>query len=147
VSHNVIKDGYTRPGYIAAVDRLHDEVEFTYRPMFGGEGDELNNDKFHLQEPAKKAYDEAGGIASHLVTWSETDENGAAVPITRDAVYHLPALVRQKLLNSIAGYRPSDIKPGSPLTEGQDEEFKRFVEAQKSGKTLGQVAATADAKN
>jgi hypothetical protein len=147
VSRNVIKDGYTRPGYIAAVDRLHDEMEFTYRPMFGGEGDEFNSDKFHLQEPAKKAYDEAGGIAGHLVTWSETDEGGVAVPVTRDTVYHLPALVRQKLLNIIAGYRPSDIKPGAAISTEQDEEFKRFQEAQKSRQTLGQVASAADAKN
>ena len=37
MSRNVIPDGYTRAGYIAAQDRLHDELSFTFRPMFGGD--------------------------------------------------------------------------------------------------------------
>ncbi len=147
MSRNVIQDGYTREGYIEASDRLNDELSFSYRPMFGGEPGYFTSQAFRLLDSAHQAAEEAKSITKHLVSWSECDAKGAPLPITTDNVFRLPVLVRQNLLNIIAGFVASDLRPNAKITPEKDEEIERLLQAHQTGKTIGDVATEADAKN
>ena len=149
MSRNVIQDGYTRDGYIAAVPRLHEELEFRYRPMWGGRPQVFASPTFRAQTPEVQAEMEAAAIVEHLVSWGEVDAKGASLPIDANHVKRLPVPMRQMLLNIIAGYVPSDIRPTEPveITVSSAEEARRLLHAIESGKTLGELAAEEDGKN
>ncbi len=80
MSKNIIRDGYTRPGYIAAVERLHDELEFEYRPMLPSQVNKLDT-SLTQTDGARDIRIIAAVLARQVQSWSEVDENDDAVAI------------------------------------------------------------------
>lgn len=147
MSKNVIQDGYTKDGYIAAHERLHDELWFKYRPMYGGGPGYFTSTVFRSLDAGHQAAEEAKAIATNLVSWSEAGPNGQLLPITTENVFRLPVLVRQRLLNIIAGYDSSDLNPSKSVTPDKDEEIERMLKAHQTGTAPGMVALEEDSKN
>jgi hypothetical protein len=147
MSRNVIPadDGYTRPGYIEAVERLHDSLEFTYRPMIPEEVDAV--DEVVMKKPAREGNSVVrAAIQQHLVSWSEVDEKGEPLRINLQNIRRLPWPVFNRLYKIICGQLPSDPVPDASPAE-EDDYVRDLVEAAGSGKTPGQVTDEVDLKN
>lgn len=108
MSRNVIDDGYTEAGYIAAVERLHDALDFRFRPMLYDEAEVFCRPEFQRLTPAEARATVARAVTGHLAEWSEVDAEGQPRPITAEVVGRLRYTVLNRLLNIIAGLTPAD---------------------------------------
>lgn len=149
MSRNIINDGYTRHGYLAAVERMHGDLRFTYRPMLPEETASLVGDSFIQRNPVpqKRFAIMAAAIQGKLVEWSETDEKGEAIKITIDAVRRMPWNLFHGLFNVISGVGSSDADPLESPTEETDAYTQRLLEAAQAGVNPGVAIARADLKN
>lgn len=164
MSKNLINDGYSRPGYIAAVDRdhsgrqtefLHGELAFEYRPMLPEEVEELTA-AVDAAKPKESIRLIAAEIARRLTSWSETEtvkEDGKEsgkdvekpVQITFEAVRHLPYPLIYRLRNIITGTSASDLRPKA--TKEEQSDYVKGLQLAMTGKAPGQAMLEADQKN
>lgn len=103
----IVDDGYTRDGYIAAIEGLHGEIAFSFRPLTRDERDAVN------VRIGKKAKGEtttdvmANVICRQVKDWSIAD----VVALEPGVVKRMhPALV-DKLYLIVAGSIASDLRP------------------------------------
>lgn len=148
MANNVIRDGFTRSGYIATDPGIYQAMKFRYRPMLSEQSEVFISEDFRRRPPKQKVQMAAAAIVGQLVEWDETDENGP-LPITVENVRRLPHLLFQAVLNVVAGFRASDPLPGaSPAEQGEEDEYTRHLLASAaSGETPGQAAERAERKN
>lgn len=140
----VVSDGYDRRGYIAAVERLHDAMDFRFRPMLWEETDYFTAEEFRRKPSAKRAELMAAAIREKLVEWSEGGKP------TVDAIRRLPWPVFEKLFNIVCGFSASDPFPASAdsCNPGDFNEYeKRLLVSATTGIPVGLVGEQADEKN
>lgn len=164
MSKNLIRDGYSRPGYIAQVNQdfngrqtelLHGELVFEYRPMLPEEVEELTA-AVDAAKPKESIHLIAAEIARRLTKWSETEtvkEDGKvdgkevekAVDINFDTVRHLPYPLIYRLRNIITGTSASDLRPKA--TKEEQSDYVKGLQATMQGKPPGQQLLADDQKN
>ena len=115
-TRNVIRDGMTRRGRIDPVERLHDALEFEYRPMLAAEVEDVGN-AIEKATAAESTNLTAAAIADHLVEWSEVDEKEKQIPPTFENVARLSFSLLNKLYMILAGASPSALIPNSTPDE------------------------------
>ncbi len=145
MSRNIIRDGYTRRGFIEAEDRLYDYLSFEYRPMLA-EVVEMVEEASQRQETVKEGVRVvAAATAEHLVSWSEVEKDGEKVPHSVEEVRRLPFSMLNKLYRIVAGITPTDPIPDS--TPKDSALFVQDIIAKASGEGPGAKAAAASEKN
>ena len=143
---NIIRDGYTQRGYIAAVDGLHDAVQFEYRPMLPEEVEFTEAEVNRIGGDPKKAVRlVAAQVQRHLVSWDQKDADAKDADITFDNVRRLRYPVLNKLYKIIAGLVASDPLPGGTERDERDEVTAIIAEA--AGQPPGHAALEAAEKN
>lgn len=148
MSKNIIRDGYTRTGYIAAVERLHDELRFEYRPMLPEQVETLQ-DATEKKTPSEGIRLVAAALAKQITSWSETageDANATPVPINFEHVRRLHFSVINKLYRIVAGISPSDPVPEAKEAE-QDEYVASLLASATEGRAIGVIEAEKAEKN
>lgn len=145
MARNVIRDGYTRDGYIEASDGLYEAMTFKYRPMLPQEESAVS--VAAGKNPGKEAVLlRAAAIQKALVEWDEVDESGAKVPITVENVRRLPPSLFWRLYGVISGNAPSDPLPKA--TKEEDDEYTTaLLQAAADGVAPGQTQLANDRKN
>lgn len=115
MSCDYIEDGYTETGYITAVDGIHGELRFEYRPAVGRIADRItgmiqgpNADWERWWDESSKALAVKPGL---LKAWSIKDRKGNAVPITAANIQNVRQLLIHKLWMIVAGQMASDPEP------------------------------------
>lgn len=145
MSRNVIQDGYTRSGYVAAVEGLHESLAFKFRPMLPETVDAVGESL-----KSKSARDGnrvlAAAIVNQLVEWSEVDADGKSLAITIDTVRRLPWKLFNRLYSVVSGMGPSDPLPEAKPVEDQDF-AAALIEAAETGKPFGLIDAERSEKN
>ncbi|MCA9221573.1 MAG: hypothetical protein KDA71_14680 [Planctomycetales bacterium] len=138
---NVIRDGFTRSGYIKPIELLHQGLEFTYRPM-------LPEDTLRLErEIDQVAGEDAGGealaiansMANYVREWSEVDEKGKPLPVSMDAMRRLPLPLLRRVHYIVAGVQASDVKPSESENAEAGRTRLRELQAIATGQPPGQV--------
>lgn len=105
-----IDDDYNETGRIAAVEGLHPEVRFSYRPMTAQEWMRC------LSECEGKTLIEsrevqAKWLTKKLISWDIRDRSGNPVPATVEKSLKLHAPVFHRLFNIVAGQEKTDAVP------------------------------------
>ena len=138
-------DGYTRPGYIAAMPLMHGGLRFTYRPALVEERSQLNDAARQL---ASHLYDRhvAAFTSEKLVLWNLIDSHDEPVPISPRALLRLHPEVFVKLNRIVLGWIASDIDPEWPQ-ETRDQEGEDELAAVLTGVPVGESREEHDAKN
>lgn len=138
MSRNYIADGQTRDGYINAVERLHDECSFRYRPMLPAITETVENSIVKESPPIVIAII-AEVCARHLVEWSEVDDKGKPIPCRDKAsLERITHPVLLKLYRIIAGMRASDPRPlSAPEPAENAQDVARAILDQAGGKIPG----------
>lgn len=130
MTRNVIRDGQTKCGYIEAMPKLHDGLMFEYRPM-------LSETLEAVESAAVKTDGSKGAqlvimeVTKHLVSWSEENDKGEALPIEFDTVRKLwPSMLFNRLYRIISGQTVTDEVPGSSNNDIEDrlEEVRQAIE-------------------
>ena len=85
---NFIADGYTQPGYILPVDRLHHALRFRFRPVLAEERSRLT-DSTLTATAAGYLRQGAALLAEKLVDWNITDPRANDVEISPANVLRL----------------------------------------------------------
>jgi len=127
--NNIIRDGQTRNGYIAAEPNHFGSLHFKYRPVLPALVDQVQRefDRLERSESAKAANANAhalirGLIVQHIESWSED------APIDGEHVGRLLYPVFNRLYTIITGLRASDPDPEAN-EEAETEEFADLLEA------------------
>lgn len=120
MSRNLIRDNFTRQGYIEAAEGLHDELRFTYRPMLPEELELVElfraQNGLDVKKTMRRMREE---VAERLKSWSEVDEKNDTIPITVDSLKLLPPKVWEKLWLIVTGQRSVD---HDPLLKGDGDD-------------------------
>ena len=142
---NFIADGYTQPGYIQPVDRLHDALRFRFRPVLSAQRSALIES---AEGATASAFDRQARelLTEKLVEWDLVDPAGQSVSISREAVDRIQPELFLKLYRIVLGYTPSDIDPLWP-SEQQEQQAADVRAAETRGKTVGEVREERDEKN
>lgn len=123
---NLIRDGYTMRGYIAAVPGLNDAIEFEFRPM-------LSRDVYSLDGKLQKATLEqrhdllTAMLAKQLQSWSEMQDTGEPWPINTTTVACLPFGLFLRMTDIVRLIAPSDVVPE---TTDERHDIERLLEGQ-----------------
>ena len=145
MSFRLHDDGYTRPGYIEAIDGLHDPLIFEYRLL-----PVLERDKFRLalkRAPEQEARLLGAMIAKQVRSWNVVGEDEKSIPITVDAVLSLPSACFDRLYLIVVGASASDKRPGSDGPSDSADDYLAELEAAGSGRLVGDVIQDRDEKN
>jgi|10_taG_2_1085330.scaffolds.fasta_scaffold00075_34 hypothetical protein len=103
-----IYDGYTQPGRINAVDGLHPEVNFLFRPKFGGDRAEVySRMKLHAEGRNREDIVDVA-IAGSMVEWDVRDGNDGTVPIHPQHVARLHPKVKLKMFEQVMANQPAE---------------------------------------
>jgi hypothetical protein len=129
-TRNVIRDGMTKRGRIDPVERLHDAMEFEYRPMLAAER-ELLADAVSRAKPDEGFYLIADAIADHLESWSEVDGKDKPVDPNFEAVSRLSETLAYKLYGIVGGFAPSARLPDA--TSDEENEHLESLRQRASG--------------
>jgi len=128
MSRNVIQDGYTKSARINAVPRLHESIEFTFRPMLPEDVEDLSAKVRKLQGDAKKmTLMIADAVSKHLTEWSEVDATDKPLPISVNNCRRLPYPLLGGLRYIIEGIRAGDA-PEDGKDGGNDDELDKYVD-------------------
>ena len=146
-TRNIIRDGYTRRGRIDAIERLHDSLDFEFRPMLPEQVEDLDAavDKCKPKEAAPLV---AAAMAEQLTSWSEVEgegDNEKMAPITVDNLRRLPYPLLSRLRKVVAGLAPTDA-----LSDASDDEQSDYIiqlRAKAAGKPAGLELLSSDQKN
>lgn len=144
MSKHIIGDGYTRGGYVEAVDRLHDSLAFKFRPMLAEEVDAVA--EVAESKPAKeKSRLIRAVIAKQIVEW-DVEDGGGTVAVSVENVRRLPWRVVNQLYNMVAGLVPVDANPKAG-DEAEPTIVDNIIEAAETGQPYGVTAEERDRKN
>lgn len=105
----IIRDGYTRPGFIAARQYLSPAVRFKYRPMLVAERDAINS-AVNKMTAEQSAATSAQAMAARIVEWDVRDGANPA-PISAANILRLEPGLFNTLYLIIAGAIASDPDP------------------------------------
>lgn len=119
MTRNIINDGFTLPGRIEPVERLHEGLDFEYRPMLQ-EQFEVLEDQITKRQPGAAVRLMCAAVAQALASWSEVDESGKPVPISEEAVRRLQPMLLIRLYRIVSGRDASDA-PNKATPEERDE--------------------------
>lgn len=144
-------DGWTLPGYFAAVPNLHGPVRFTYRPYTV-----LDKEVFmSIQDLAGVALAKktAELIAPRIKSWNvrgnAKDEGGATqvAPISPHSLLNLPPALFARFLGLIIyGTHPSDTDPDWS-NEDKDLQEESHLKALMAGRSVNDTAVEGLEKN
>lgn len=141
----LIHDGYTRDGFIDAVENDPDSLRFQYRPMLPEDVDALLSESRVM--PARQATKLlAAAVAERLVSWDAIAPDDTTATIDVEHVRSLPWRIFQRLYNVVAGLQASDPLPKAAKPQ-TDEMVQRLLHAAGDGKPAGLAATVADRKN
>lgn len=119
----IVDDGYTRDGFIAAIEELHGEIEFSFRPLTRDERDAVNN---RMNKKAKG--ETTTGVMAQVICRQVKEWSiGDVVDLEPGVVKRMHPALLDKLYLIVAGSVPSDPKPdssdwpGATLAEETDE--------------------------
>lgn len=115
---NVFRDGATKPGFVKAVEGLHDALLWEQRPMLPEEVELLENAAQRRANPQEGIRLIQAALAQKLVSWSEVDDAGNPMAINFRNMANLPYSLLYKLYKRVAGLEPTDPLPEP--TEGED---------------------------
>ncbi len=116
---NFIDDGYTEPGYIAAVPGFHGALEFEFRPLLAEIRDKLQ--RMQLNDVAKGHKEAREELARSLKDWNLTDRTGAKVKIAPANIARLRPMLQDKLYGILTGQMASDLKPEETPAASESE--------------------------
>jgi hypothetical protein len=144
-SVSFIADGYVQPGYIRAVDRLHEALRFRFRPILSAQRSALvqtaqGATATHFDQQAREL------LADNLLDWTLSDPAGNPVAISREAIDRLQPELFLKLYRIVFGYDPSEIDPQWPK-EQQCSLADDAQAAESAGRTIGELREERDEKN
>lgn len=145
MSRNLIRDGYTRKGYVAPVARQHEGLRFTYRPMLPGEWAEIM-DRVQGRKPRERTAIYATELAKRILWWSEVDGSDAPVPVSPSNVVLLPVPLWTAVLDVVVGIRASDHDPEEDKS-ADDADIASMVAACESTLPPGMADLEAERKN
>jgi hypothetical protein len=131
-TRNRIVQGYTRKGYIAPREGIHEGLEFTYEPMLPQTVSRLD-DAIEKEQGEKQALVIARELARHMKEWSEIDENGKPVPIDTENVRRLPFILHNTLHQIMAGILASDTPTNQPMHCSDDDDIQSLLEGEPPG--------------
>lgn len=140
-----LRDGYTEPGFIAAVAGLHGTLAFEYRPTLPEQQSDLISTADSLKAAA---YDRkcADFIAKHLVSWDLKDDKGQAVPVSAVNVLRLRPKLYNRLYHIVLGLGATDINPEWP-DETKSEAAEVAFQSALTETAPGAVKAEGNGKN
>jgi len=144
-SANFIADGYTQPGYVQPVARLHDALRFRFRPVLAEERSRLTDS---AQSATATGYlrQVAALLAEKLVDWDIADPLGNEVEISPANVLRLHPELLLKLQQIVLGAVASDLDPRWP-----DEQINRLADeelaATAAGCSIGEARQRESEKN
>jgi hypothetical protein len=139
-------DGYTEPGYIAAIPGLHGPLQFKFRPTLVA--DQPRWARGSESNVSDAVWDQqcAGLMAERIVSWSLVSPKGEPVPICASSLLRLKPKIFTKLFGILLGVNPSDIDP--KWDNQQVEEVLRDVSsAATDGTTPGMAREARNEKN
>jgi hypothetical protein len=138
-------DGYTTPGFVAPVARLHRGLRFTFRPALIEERSQLNDAARQLAGPL---YDRhvAAFAADKLVTWELMDREQQPVPIATASLLRLHPDVFVKLSRIVLGWTASDVDP-TWTAETHERVEDEALAAALTGHSIGEAREEQDVKN
>lgn len=134
-----LDDGYTESGYIAALPGLHGEVSFTFRPLTHAQRNAING-KIRDKQSGGETDLIAAALAKFVKSWS------LGQPITKAQVAQLRPVLLERMFAIVAGYAPSDTKPGDVASGRVDSDLDE-LEAVLAGSDPLSVREDRDAKN
>ncbi len=148
MSHNIIRDGYTKDGYIAAVERLHDELRFKFRPMLPEQLESLSA-AVEKADASKASLLVAAAMQKHVTEWGETWEAPECLPASLivDNFRRLHPLVLAKLRRIVEGVSAGDLDPKSTSKPTEVDEYIAGLEAELAGQSPGGRELSANQKN
>lgn len=122
VSCDLIDDGYTENGYIAAEEGKHGELFFEYRPSVPKLADKIGSmipdwDRFWPEVAKSLARD-----PHLLLNWSLVDSKGQPAALSELNILKLKPLLAHKLWGVVSGNRASDPRPDGVQTKKPDFE-------------------------
>lgn len=145
--NNIPRDGYTEPGYIAPEKHLFDSpLRFKFRPLLPEERAEHFEAVEKLTNPVKNLLACNAFVASRLVEWDDTDEQGHVNAISAVTVGRLKATLSNRLYEIVLGVRPSDCDPewsDAVKAEQIDAEYQ----SAKFNQSIGEVKLEESEKN
>ena len=128
---NLISDGYTEPGYIAAREGMHGELRFAYRPMLPEQVDEVA--AILDQGNVARSHETVRGVlVRQLQEWSESE------PVSAASLRKLRPALWNRLYLIVSGRQPSDPDPKA-TPEQRSEWLADVLEAGKTGQMVGQA--------
>lgn len=145
MSQNLIfDDQYTRDGYIAAIDRLHEELAFRFRPMLPEQVEDLEQ-SLEKAAAVKAAHLVAAALARQLMEWSEVDRAGAPAAIEFGTLRRLPYALLVKLRRVVTGQGASDLRPQATVAE--TAAYAQDLAVEINGQPPGIIRLENDQKN
>lgn len=143
--HVYIPDGYTKRGYVAAIEGLHGAVEFTYRPVVFEQFIAHRDAYIAPANPKARHMVPPATLHECVKTWNVTDPTtGAEIPVAAKAFARLPPPVMEKMFWIVLGTQPSDPRPDEP-PKAEDEALAADALAQR--RYLAELEQERDAKN
>jgi hypothetical protein len=106
----VPNDGYTEPGYLAAIPGKSVEMRFTFRPLLSEEKRKLLETVEKLK-PVQEVVRIAEVLAENIKSWDVVDAKGDAVPVNTTTMRRMKPSIFWTLWKIVAGDEPSDIDP------------------------------------
>lgn len=109
-------DGYTLSAFIDSKPRLHSALRFSYRPTTSLEKATIIDGKYGLNE-VQTISGYARVLTQKITKWDATDRNGAALPITVDALLNKlhPELLSRLFSIVINSHDGGDIDTSRPI--------------------------------
>lgn len=138
-------DGYIASAYVDGVPQLYDAARFKYRPILIEEGSEFfeTGAKLKAREADRRT---AKLLKDHVTSWSLTDAQGDALPISLAVLLRLNRRLFQRLAGIVLGMEASDSDPDWSEEE-KDEALDAKVASLQSGRPPAALAEERDAKN
>lgn len=125
-----IPDGYTESAYIAAVDRLHEAVEFKYRPVLPEAVRALMHGFFSKPAEAQgKIVDQT--LIRQLDSWDLKDHEGNDLDISVEVLSRIKKPLKDRLFNIITCYETDDTKGGeTPQGDSGELDFDKLLKGE-----------------
>lgn len=108
----IVRDGFTQRGYIKAVEGLHGELRFTFRPMLPEDVEVLEafRDRYGVTSPDKARAKIAIETFKRLAGWSVMAD-GKPLPLSEGNVRRMRMPLQSKLYHIVACLSATDIDP------------------------------------
>ena len=144
-SASFIADGYTQPGFIRPVDRLHDALRFRFRAVLSAQRSALvqTAERVTASEFDRQAREL---LVQNVLEWNLADTAGQPMAVNREAIDRLQPELFLKLYRIVFGYDASEVDPEWPT----DQQYKLATDAraaESAGKTIGEIREEQDEKN